>query len=292
MTIAAAVGTATKLGIISTLIAGDAASAQRTFDTDILQETFGFDESTEKSVSLAELQQGCPARDCIPSIDEPRFVLAGEADYLVDDDIVLAVTWNGEHRAYPSRIMDQHEIVNDDIAGTPIAITYCPLCGSAVGVLRTIDGKVTEFGVSGVLYNSDLVFYDRATETLWEQIRAEGIVGPLTGVRLELVPVTMTRWSQWKSAHPDTLVLSDEQGTGRDYTKDYYAKYRQEDRLMFEGARENDAIRPKTVVYGFDLGERSVAFTEALLTASPEYRYSLDGAEFTVTRGARWRGRA
>ena len=250
------------------------ASAQRTFDTDILAETFGFDDTTPKSVPLDQLQQGCPARDCIPSIDDPKFVDATDASHVSDDDIVLALSWKGQFRAYPTRILDQHEIVNDVVADTPIAITYCPLCGSGVGVIREVDGKVTEFGVSGVLYNSDLVFYDRATETLWDQIIAEGIVGPMTGRKLELVPITMTRWSTWKAAHPDTLILSADLGTGRDYTNDYYAKYRQEDKLMFPVSKTDDAIRPKTVVYGFDLGDRSVATPETLLQDSGEFTYA------------------
>lgn len=257
--------------------------AQRTFDTDILAETFGFDESTKKSVALDQLIQGCPVRDCIPSIDDPKFVAASEASHVAPDDIVLALTWQGEHRAYPSKILDHHEIVNDVIAGTPIAITYCPLCGSAVGVLREINGQVTEFGVSGVLYNSDLVFYDRATETLWDQIIAEGIVGPLTGEKLTLVPITMTRWSKWKAAHPDTLVLSSELGTGTDYTQDRFSKYRQGDDFMFPVSLTNDAIRPKEVVYGFDFGAESVAITAALLQENPEYEYEMGGREVIVT---------
>ena len=253
------------------------AFAQRSFETDILADTFGFDDATPKSVSLDDLQQGCPARDCIPSIDDPKFVAVAGAGHVADDDIVLALAWKGEYRAYPTRILDQHEIVNDVVAGTPIAITYCPLCGSGVGVRREIDGKVVEFGVSGVLYNSDLVLYDRTTETLWDQIIAEGIVGPLTGNKLELVAITMTRWSTWKAAHPDTLVLSPDPDNGRDYTQDYYAKYRQEDRLVFPVSRSSDTVRPKTVVYGFDLGKHSVAITESLLQQSSQYEWNAEG---------------
>ena len=259
------------------------AFAQRTFDTDILAETFGFDDTTLKSVSLDQLQQGCPARDCIPSIDEPKFVDASDATHVSDDDIVLALSWRGQYRAYPTRILDQHEIVNDVVAETPIAITYCPLCGSGVGVIREVDGKVTEFGVSGVLYNSDLVFYDRATETLWDQIIAEGIVGPMTGRKLELVPITMTRWSTWKAAHPETLILSADLGTGRDYTNDYYAKYRQDDKLMFPVSKTDDAIRPKTVVYGFNLGDRSFATPETLLQDSGEFTYAAGDRKIRIT---------
>jgi hypothetical protein len=152
------------------------ANAQRSFELDILTETFGFDASTKKSVALSDLHQGCPARDCIPSIDNPKYVSAEEATHVADDDLVITLSYKGEYRAYPSKILDHHEIVNDTVVGDPLAITWCPLCGSAVGIRRTVAGTTTEFGVSGVLYNSDLVLYDRATETLWDQIEAKGIV--------------------------------------------------------------------------------------------------------------------
>ena len=259
------------------------AHGQRTFDIDILAETFGFDESSSKSVALADLSQGCAARDCIPSIDAPKFVTAADASHVSDADVVIAISYGGEHRAYPAKILDHHEIVNDTIAGDPIAITWCPLCGSAIGVRRNIGGKITEFGVSGVLYNSDLVFYDRATETLWDQIEGEGIVGPLTGEKLEFVPVTMTRWSRWRSAHPDTLVLSTDTGFEEDYSVDHYGEYRDSTRIMFPVKQEDDRIHPKSVVYGFMLDSGAVAYAASLLQEHGTYQHSVDGVEHTVT---------
>ena len=259
------------------------AGAQRSFEHDILAETFGFDESTKKTVALEDLKQGCPARDCIPSIDNPRFVSADEADHVADDAVMIAISYGGEHRAYPAKILDHHEIVNDTIAGEPIAITWCPLCGSAVGVRRTIGDTVTEFGVSGVLYNSDLVLYDRTTETLWDQIIAEGIVGPMTGEKLELVPVTMTRWSRWREAHPDTLVLSADTGFEEDYSADHYGKYRDSANLMFPVSTQDDRIHPKSVVFGFNLDGQPVAYTEDLLQEHVIYEYNFFGATHVVS---------
>lgn len=261
--------------------------AQRAFDIDILRDTFGYHGDVKKSVKLGDLQQGCKMKDCIRSIDEPKYVdVSSASSYLADDDLVLALSWNGENRAWPVRIMDQHEIVNDVIGGTPIAITWCPLCGSAIGVLRTIDGEVTEFGVSGLLYNSDLVFYDRRTKTLWDQIGARGIVGPLTGRRLEMVPVTMARWGQWRRAHPDTEVLSPDTGYFRDYTADPYASYRESNRLMFPVARKSSKIRPKSVVFGFDLNGEKIAFTESALDETGTIEHEFNGRTLTVTRAA------
>jgi len=271
------------LTVLSLLLFAVSAQAQRAFDVDIISETFHFDSSTKTSVSLDDLHQGCPARDCIPSIDNPKFVSAADATHVGDDDIVIAIAFGDEFRAYPAQILDHHEIVNDTIAGEPIAITWCPLCGSAVGVRREVGGTITEFGVSGLLYNSDLVFYDRKTETLWDQVIAEGIVGPLTGETLDLVPVTMTRWSRWRAAHPTTLVLSEDTGFAMDYSGDHYGKYRETKQLMFPVKERDKRIHPKSVVFGFDLGEESVAYTESLLQKHSGYRHELDGVEHTVT---------
>ena len=261
-----------------------AVNAQRVFEHDILRETFGFSESTPKSVELEDLNQGCSARDCIPSIDAPNYVPAAAADHVADDDTVIAIIRNGDKRAYPARILDRHEIVNDTIGADPIAITWCPLCGSAVGIRRIVGGEVTEFGVSGVLYNSDLVLYDRATETLWDQIEAQGIVGPRTGEQLELVPVTLTKWSRWKAAHPDTLVLSNDTGFDFDYSTDRYAKYRETVDLMFPVSSEDDRIHPKSVVFGFDVNGGMIAYSESLLEKHGTYTHEISGAQASVTR--------
>ncbi len=268
---------------LSLIVFAASAHGQRTFDVDILAETFGFDKSTRKSVALADLHQGCPARDCIPAIDAPKFTSAAAASHVADDEVIIGFSYAGEHRAYPARILDHHEIVNDTIAGEPVAITWCPLCGSAVAIRRTINGEVTEFGVSGVLYNSDLVFYDRATETLWDQIVAAGIVGPLTGEKLDLLPVTMTRWSRWREAHPETLVLTTDTGFDMDYSADHYGKYRNSTQLFFPVSEEDDRLHPKSVVFGFDLDQGAVAYTEQLLQKHETYSHELNGIEHAVT---------
>jgi hypothetical protein len=178
--------TTTSALLLLFLVGGVASAADgRTFETDILADTFGFGPQTKRAVDLADLHQGCPARDCIPSIDNPVFVAADAAGFLSDDDIVLAIEHGGEARAYPARILNLHEIVNDTIGADPVAITFCPLCGSGLAFRRVVDGEVTELGVSGVLYNSDLVFYDRNTGTLWDQVEGKGIVGPMTGATLD-----------------------------------------------------------------------------------------------------------
>jgi hypothetical protein len=254
----------------------------RTFETDILRDTFGFGPDTTRSVELEDLHQGCPARDCIPSIDDPVFVSATDADFMNDDDIVLAIEYRGETRAYAARILNHHEIVNDTIAGDPIAITFCPLCGSGLAFRRVLDGKPTEFGVSGVLYNSDLVFYDRGTETLWDQVEGKGIVGPKTGETLEKVPLTMTRWGRWKNAHADTKVLSTETGYGQDYSKDVYAPYVQSAGIMFPVSGTDDRLHPKSVVFGAFIDDRYVAYSERLLKKESAIRDRLGDRQLVV----------
>jgi hypothetical protein len=270
-------------GLCTIILLAVAANAERSFDLDILTDTFGFDASTRKSVPLADLKQGCPARDCIPAIDEPQYLSAEDAAHVADDDLVITLSYKGEYRAYPSKILDHHEIVNDTVAGDPLAITWCPLCGSAVGIRRTVAGKVTEFGVSGVLYNSDLVLYDRETETLWDQIEAKGIVGTLTDERLELVPVSMSRWAKWRDRHPDTLVLSTETGFEYDYSKDQYAEYRDSTRLFMPVSATDERVHAKTVVFGFDLESGAIAYAESVLEVGGAYRHELNGKQAQIT---------
>lgn len=271
------------LAIVAFIVSGTA-QAQRSFDVDILAETFGFDESTRKSVALDKFMQGCPARDCIPSIDNPKYVAADEAANVADDDLVITLTYKGEHFAFPTRILDHHEIVNDTFAGEPLAITWCPLCGSAVGIERTVGDAVTTFGVSGVLYNSDLVLYDRATETLWDQIEAKGVVGPMTDEQLVLVPVSMSRWSRWYAKYPDTLVLSADTGFDKDYSQDRFAEYRESTRLFMPVSAEDDRVHAKTVVYGFSLGDGDVAITESALAGDGSYTGEIGGEAVVITR--------
>lgn len=148
--------------------------------------------------------------DCggsIPSIQNPGFVSAEEADWLEDGDLVIGVQANGTAKAYPIEILDWHEIANDEIDGTPIAVTYCPLCGSAIVFERTVDDQTLDLHVSGYLYRQDLVMIDEQTHSLWPQIEGEAARGPLHGQALELYPSATTGWQDWTERHPETLVL-------------------------------------------------------------------------------------
>lgn len=161
-------------------------------------------------LDLSLLDLGCPARDCIPSIDRPEFETPTEASrWLKPTDLVVSVTHNGVTKAYPVKILNWHEIVNDDFNGEPLAVTFCPLCNSTLVFRRPIvDGKILEFGVSGRLYKSDLVMYDRQTASFWSQIEGRAIIGPLAGTRLEYVPTEMMTWQTWQERYSVAWVLA------------------------------------------------------------------------------------
>lgn len=191
------------------------------------------------------------AQDAIPSIDEPQFTKSpSESDYLrlSDSQTVFGAAVNGEARAYPRYILTWHEIVNDTIGGEGIAITYCPLTGSAVGFKR----DNVEFGVSGLLVNNNLIMYDRGTESRWPQILGRSIQGPYRGQSLQEIQITWTTWGDWKKAHPDTVVLTENTGAARNYGRDPYVEdgIYSSRQLAFPVMYQNDDYHPKKTVIG------------------------------------------
>lgn len=209
-------------------------------------------------------------KDGIPSIDEPQFLDGAEADGWLDDgEPVFGVVVNGDVRAYPQRVLVWHEIVNDEIGGENLAVTYCPLTGTAQGFER---GE-TEFGVSGNLLNSNLVMYDRATDSYWPQMLATAIRGDLEGSVLREFPVTWTTWERWRDTQPETIVLSDETGFARNYDSDPYGSYNplggfySSDSLIFSPytAVDDSAFHVKEIVLGARTEDGSVAVHKASL---------------------------
>lgn len=188
-------------------------------------------------VDPTQVISGGPPPDGIPPIDEPRFVPASDVDWLTPDEPVLAPAIGETARAYPVQILIFHEIVNDTIDGQPVAITYCPLCNSALGFDRRLGDRVLTFGTSGSLYQSNLVMYDRQTESLFSQVEGRAIAGVLTGSELDRVPVQTVTWAQWLQANPDGWVLSRDTGFSRDYGSNPYGGYDQldSDPFLFNG---------------------------------------------------------
>ena len=180
----------------------------------------------KRTIDLAEIVSGGPPRDGIPAIDHPRYTSTEEAGSWLDpDEPVIAVELGGEARAYPLQVLIWHEIANDELGGTPIAVTFCPLCNSAIVFDRHFDGVVLDFGTTGRLRLSDLVMYDRQTETWWQQLTGTGIVGEHAGRELVRLPAAIVAWNEFRTAFPDGTVLSRETGHTRPYGSNPYSGY-------------------------------------------------------------------
>jgi hypothetical protein len=218
---------------------------------------------------VSEIRSGGPPKDGIPSIDDPTFLSADEAD-LDPGDPVFGVVRGDDVRAYRQDVLVWHEIVNDVVDGTPVSVTYCPLTGTAMGFER---GDTT-FGVSGKLLNSNLVMYDRATDSRWPQVLATAIRGQYEGSSLREFPVTWTTWGAWQSVHPDTTVLSTDTGFARNYGLDPYGEYNPrdgyyaEDRTLFPPLTPDDRFQAKEVFVGVRTADGAAAVRKSTLRES------------------------
>lgn len=212
-------------------------------------ELHGFDLSG-LSIPRSELLPGGPPRDGIPALTDPAFVPAAGAGFMGANDRVIGVHLNGVAKAYPIRILNWHEIVNDRFAGQPVTVTYCPLCYTGIAFKAEYGGRRQEFGVSGLLYNSDVVLYDRESESLWSQLMGKAISGPRVGSALEPIPVTHTTWREWLSRHPESLVLSPDTGYRRAYGRNSYADYARSREIVFPVRFRASGFHPKQPVLG------------------------------------------
>lgn len=222
-------------------------------------------DGTKYTIHPDELILGCSGKDCIPSIDDPSFESVDAVDeWLQEGDLVIGIERNGESKAYPLRILNVHEIVNDEVGGDPVAVTYCPLCRSGLAYSREVNNQTLDFGVSGRLYNANLVMYDRQTETFWSQVQGDAIVGPLVPTELDLVFSTITEWSKWRDAHPNTQVLSRDTGIYpvSTYDRNPYSGYFASDRVGFGVNEVDDRLHPKAIVYGVTVGGAATAYPE------------------------------
>jgi hypothetical protein len=165
------------------------------------------------SVPLTEIRSGGPPKDGIPALDHPRLVSAAEADgWLKPMEPVIALTVGNESRAYPLQVLVWHEIVNDAVGGVPVTVTFCPLCYTAIAFDRRVGSEILDFGTTGNLRKSDLVMYDRETESWWQQATGQAIVGDLTGTQLANLPASIVSWATFRTEHPEGWVLSRDTG--------------------------------------------------------------------------------
>lgn len=220
---------------------------------------FGFDYALH-SIPINEIHLGGPAKDGIPALHDPQFVPGDEVKYLKLSDRILGLSINGEAKAYPIRILNWHELVNDTVGGNDILVSYCPLCGTGMAFDAKIDGKRFLFGVSGKLYNSDVLMYDKGTESLWPQIKMEAVTGPMTGKPLKLLPLIHTTWGAWQSKYPETKVLSKKTGHYRNYSSPYSA-YETSDQIMFPVKYKDSRLSRKEWVLGVIINKEAKAYS-------------------------------
>ena len=202
-------------------------------------------------IPKTEVFDGGPGKDGIPALTEPDFIPAGEADYISENDLVLGFVIGCDAWAYPHSFLDWLEILNDRLGDVNISVTYCPLTGTGIGWNRTINGKVTTFGVSGLLYNSNLIPYNRESDSNWSQIRLDCVNGDLIGTRVETFPLVETTWRTWKEMYPATKVVSTKTGHSRNYGYYPYGDYRTDHNyLIFPVANKDNRLENKTRVHG------------------------------------------
>jgi len=244
--------------------------------------TNGFDLSNSL-LPVEQIFHGGPPRDGIPALSNPKLIKAAQVDYLQPTARIVGVLLHGEARAYPIAILNWHEIVNDEIDGQRFAVTYCPLCGTAVAFEASIDGKATDFGVSGLLYNSDVLLYDRETESLWSQILGKSVAGKRLGKQLIPIPISHTTWRDWRAKHPATWVMSDETGHFRDYRRNPYAGYEKSRSTYFAVNNEApDTYHPKEVVAGLGIDGiyKAYPFIELDKQGKQRFTDSVNGTNF------------
>ena len=218
---------------------------------------------TKHNVPYSEVLSGGPPKDGIPAIDNPRIVSVEDADsWLEPKEPVILFRVGDDVRAYPIQIVMWHEIVDDTVGGVPVVVTFCPLCYTAIAFERTVDGRELTFGTTGRLRFSNLIMYDRQTESWWQQATGEAIAGEFAGKRLDFRPASIVSWEDFKSAHPDAKVLSRETGFSRTYGQNPYAGYDDVDNspFLYEGPKTPGVLPPMARVITVDSGGEAVAF--------------------------------
>jgi hypothetical protein len=238
---------------------------------------------TRTAIDLGEIVSGGPPKDGIPSIDEPRFEPAGKVNDIPDTEPVIRLEIDGDLRGYPLRVMMWHEIVNDTVGGVPVAVTYCPLCNSAIAFERIVDGEPTTFGTTGKLRNSDLVMYDRATESWWQQFTGEAIVGARTGDTLKMLPVRVVSFDALKRENGAAKILQPALSS-RPYGANPYEYYdsRTVPYPLFTGSMPKDINPMARVVVVRDGGDIHAVTLEMLREKG---RIDLGGIDIAWTKG-------
>jgi hypothetical protein len=241
----------------------------------------------KKTINIGELMSGGPPKDGIPAIFTPKFETQDEAsEWLDDKEPVIGLEINGESKAYPLSILIWHEIANDEVGGVPVAVSFCPLCYSALVYDRRVRGVVPYFGVSGLLRNSDMVMYDNVTESFWQQFTGEAIVGDMVGETLELIPTQIISFKQFKDAYPDGKVLSKDTGYDRSYGQNPYVGYDDIDQrpFLFRGDID-DRLPPNEKVIAIKQGDINKAYPYSITKEEHVINDNINGTPVVIFHG-------
>ncbi len=233
----------------------------------------------------SEILSGGPPKDGIPAIDTPRFVGVDQADaWLEPQEPVVLVQISDDARAYPIQILMWHEIANDTVGGVPIAVTFCPLCNTAIVFDRRVGDQVLDFGTTGRLRYSNLIMYDRQSESWWQQASGDAIAGTFAGTRLRFLPATIIAWEEFASTYPDGQVLSRETGFRRDYGRNPYAGYDDVNQppFLYDGPTTPDVLPATARVLTVDLDGAAVAYPYAVLAAAGAVNDTVGGEPIVV----------
>lgn len=236
------------------------------------------------SVDHDEILSGGPPKDGIPSIDDPKFVTAAEAsEWLADKEPLISLRVGEHSRAYPLQILTWHEIVNDVLGDTAVSVTFCPLCNASIVFNRDLDGVRYDFGTTGRLRRSDMVMYDRQTESWWQQFTGEAIIGELNGAVLEQINSNIVSFAAFKKQYPDGLVLSRETGNRRDYGRNPYAGYDDinSSPFLYKGPLD-DRLRPMERVVSLRAKDKTLLFTLTELQKQPLAHTEFEGSSVVV----------
>ncbi len=233
-------------------------------------------------IPKSEIMSGGPPKDGIPSITNPKFKSVEESNWLNDEDLVVGVEINNIKKAYPLRILVWHELVNDKIEDAAFLVTYCPLCGSVLVFSRKINSSELSFGVSGLLYQSDVLFYDHQSESLWSQLMKKAVSGKKSGSELIILPFIMSKWKDWKINNPESLILSDDTGYFRDYNRNPYENYEKSNILYFPVNKKSNQLKQKEKLLIVEYNGISKAYPLNILNEKKVLKDKINNKEIII----------
>ena len=238
---------------------------------------------SKRSIELEDVLSGGPGKDGIPALNKPKFVFVSNSKILPETEGLFVENKN-ERRFYPFSILVWHEIVLDKVGGVPLAITFCPLCGSAIVFERMVDNVVLDFGVSGFLFESNLLMYDKETESLWSQAKGEAVVGDKTGTKLTIFPAQILSFAEVKKRYADTRVLSTDTGFIRDYTRNPYSGYEEDEKLFFPVSVNDKRFPAKTPMYVIPFKSKSITLSYRDIPETFKKEFVVEGEKIVIEK--------